>query len=156
MSDIKSQSGSIGELLSAYLESHKDAMKDEWLARIRREMPTETQTMTTDALINHMPKFFDDTIEALRHYRDEEVRERLQKDADDHTSTRLQQGFDLPALLYEIAHLRTIFIYHLRMFEELNPDQGMVAGLFAANTVHRLLDKLGVDSAEQFLKAKQI
>ena len=155
MPDIKSHSGSIGELLGAYLESHKDTVRDEWLARIRREMPTETQTMTTEALTNHMPKFFDDVIEALRHYRDEEVRDRLQKDADDHTIMRLQQGFDLPALLYEIAHLRTIFIYHLRMFEELNPDQGVVASLFAANTVHRLLDKLGVDSAEQFLRAKE-
>lgn len=155
MPGIESHSGSIGELLGAYLEAHKDAMKVEWLARIRREMPTETLTMTTDALTNHIPRFFDDVVEALRHYRDEEVRDRLQKDADDHTSVRLQQGFDLPALLYEIAHLRTVFIYHLRMFEELNPDQGVVARLFAANTVHRLLDKLGVDSAEQFLKARR-
>lgn len=150
-----SLSQSIGELLAEYLESHKAAMEVEWLDRVRRDMPVETQSLTTEALLNHLPHLFEDIIRALRYYRNETVRELLHKDAGDHTIKRLQQGYDLPSLLHEVSHLRAVFIYHLRVFEEQHSDQGMVARLFITNTVHRLLDELAVDSAEQFLKSRK-
>ena len=155
MPNSESHPESVSGRLAAFLTSHKDAIRDEWLTRIRRDLATKTEKLTTEALIDHLPQLFDDIIDALRHYRGETVHEQMRRDAAAHATTRLQQGYDLASLLREIAHLRTIFIYHLRMFEESYPDFGMAARLFADATVHRLLDELTVDSAEQFLSGLQ-
>ena len=54
-------------------------------------------------------------------------------------------------MLRELMHLRTILIYHMRNFEDLNPEFGMVSRLFISTTLHRFIDEMMIDAAEAYL-----
>ena len=56
--------------------------------------------------------------------------------------------------LRELKHLRSILIYHLRVFEGLNPEDGMAARLFIATTLHAFIDEMAIAAAEQYLWPK--
>ena len=48
-------------------------------------------------------------------------------------------------------HLRAILIYHLRQFEDLNPEFGMASRLFVSTTLHCFLDEMAIDATEEYL-----
>jgi hypothetical protein len=110
-----------------------------------------TEALSTHAVQNHLPEIFDDLTASLRRYGSETVAKKAVKDAEDHGATRMRQGYQLTEMLRELKHLRAILIYHLRVFEDLNPDDGMVARLFISTTLHGFLDEMVIDATEEFL-----
>lgn len=143
---------SVNARFANHLESHKEAVLGEWLERVRADpsiIPTDT--LNTVALKNHLPEIFDDLIDTLRRYGNENVAEQAVKDAEQHGATRLRQGYQLPEMLRELKHLRAVLIYHARAFEDLNPDDGMVARLFISTTLHGFIDEMAIDATEEYL-----
>jgi hypothetical protein len=143
---------SVNGRLADFLTTAKEAIITEWLERVRADPAIiSTEVLSTVALKNHLPQIFDDLIETLRRYGCEVVAGQAVKDAEEHGATRMRQGYGLPEMLRELMHLRTILIYHLRAFEDMNPDDGMAARLFTATTLHSFLDKMAIDATEEYL-----
>lgn len=143
---------SVNGRFASYLVTKKEAILAEWLERVRADpsiIPTDT--LNAVALKNHLPEIFDDLIDTLRRYGNETVAEQAVKDAEQHGATRLRQGYQLPEMLRELKHLRAVLIYHARAFEDLNPDDGMVARLFISTTLHGFLDEMAIDATEEYL-----
>ena len=143
---------SVSGRLATYLTEQKDAMIKEWGALVRKDSAVPTDTMATIEIVEHIPPIFDAIIQALRQHRTDATMERIRRTTATHIVTRWQQEYNLPALLREVSLLRTTFIYHLRMFEELHPDFGVAARFFASATIHSMLDEVGMDATDQFLK----
>lgn len=149
--EVKAHSESVNERLAAHLSDQKEAMLHEFLNRLRRSTAIETDTLTVPELRNHAPKIIDDLVRELRQYNDKAAAQQTSQDAAIHGATRWHQGFDLHGLLRECSLFRAIFIYHLRIFEEMNPDFGFTERYFAAATMHRILDDVTIDAAQEFL-----
>jgi hypothetical protein len=81
--------------------------------------------------------------------------EQFQETSGEHAVVRWQKGYDLYAVLREIAALRTEFIYQLRLFEEAHPEFGMTQRLLASTTIHRILNYVVCDVTDKFLKLTQ-
>jgi hypothetical protein len=146
---------SVNARLASYLCEHREPIMLEWLDRVRADREIPTGGLTTAQLKDHVPHLFNDLADTLRLYGSEAVAARSEEDAETHGDTRWEQGYELPDLLREIKHLRTILIYHLLAFEELNPDFGMVPRLFALSTLHRFLDNMAIDATVEFVKARE-
>lgn len=142
---------SVNGRLATFLCGRKEEIIRAWISRVQADPSIPAETLTTNQLRDHLPRLFDDLAEILRHYGSEDAAEQAVKHAAKHGAERWQEGYDIAAVLREILHLRAVFIYHLRIFEELNPDFGMAARLFASSTVHQFLDEMGIDAVEQFL-----
>ncbi len=143
---------SVNARFANHLASNKDAILDDWLKRVRADPEiATTETLNTIALKNHLPQIFDDLTETLRRYGSETVAEQAVRDAEEHGATRLRQGYELPELLRELKHLRSVFIFYLRTFEDINPDDGMAARLFISTTLHAFLDEMIIDATEEYL-----
>lgn len=142
---------SVNGRLADNLDAQREAIVNEWLTRVRGDSTIPTDSLTTPQLKDHLPQLFDDLVSTLRRYGSEAVAEKSESDGEEHGATRWQQGFELPEMLRELMHLRTILIYHLRVFEEHNEDFGMAARLFVSSTLHRFLDEMGIDATKQFL-----
>jgi RsbT co-antagonist protein rsbRD N-terminal domain len=138
--------------LAAYLESHKDAMTNEWVARVRKDSAVPTDSMTKPEIIDHIPEIFDAIIQALRQHRSDTTIEQVHQIAARHAIVRWIEHFNLQAVLRELSLLRAEFIYHLRVFEEEHPDFGIAARLFASTTIHQILDDAVIDATNTFLK----
>jgi RsbT co-antagonist protein rsbRD N-terminal domain len=148
-------SESVNARFASYLDAQKEIIIAEWLEKVRGDPAiVSTDALSTEALTNHLPQIFDDMTASLRRYGSQTVAERTVKDAEDHGATRMRQGYELPEMLRELKHLRTILIYHLRVFEDLNSDDGMVARLFISTTLHGFLDEMAIDASEEFLWSK--
>jgi hypothetical protein len=141
--------------LAQYLCSRREAIILEWLDRVRADPKIPTDSMTTVQVKDHVPNLFDDLADTLRIYRSSGLENQAQKDCESHVGARWKEGYSLPELLREIKHLRTVLIYHLLAFEELNPDFGMVPRLFAIYTVHGFLDNMVIDATEEFLELER-
>ena len=146
---------SVNARLAAFICSRKEEMIRAWLGRVTTDVAVPSATLTTNQLRNHLPRLFDDLADIIREYNSEGAVLRAGRDAAKHGVERWDQGFSLIDLLREIAHLRGVFIYHLRVFEELHAEFGTAAQLFAITTVHRFLDELAIDATEQFLAAEK-
>ena len=107
------------------------------------------------ALKNHLPQIFDDLTETLRRYGCEVVAGQAVKDAEEHGYTRLRRGYELTEMLRELKILRAVLIFHLRAFEDLNPEDGMAARLFTSTTLHAFLNEMAIYSTEEYLGAKR-
>ena len=138
--------------LATYLTEQKDAIIKEWVAQVRKDSAVPTDTMATLEIGGHVPPIFDAIIQSLRQHRTDAAMEQIRETTATHIVTRWQQHYNLPAVLREVSLLRTIFIYHLRMFEELHPDFGVAARFFASATINSMLDKVVMDATDQFLK----
>ena len=142
----------VNALLADHLGRQKEAIINEWLERVRGDDTiVATKRLNTSALKNHLPEIFDNLTNTLRLYGSEAVGEQSVKDAGEHGATRQLQGYELPEMLRELMHLRTILIYHMRNFEDLNPEFGMVSRLFISTTLHRFIDEMMIDAAEAYL-----
>ena len=149
----EADSESINARLADFFCGRKEEMIKAWIGQLQRDPAIATDGLNTSQLRDHLPRLFDDLADLLRRYGSEDVLHRTERDAEKHGAERWQQGFSLPALLREIMHLRAIFIYHLRVFEEMHADFGTPARLFAHSTVHRFLDHMAIDATHQFLAA---
>ena len=142
----------VNALLADYLGTQKEKIINEWLERVRGDAAiVATERLNTAALKNHLPEIFDDLTNTLRLYGSDAVAVQSVKDAEEHGATRMLQGYELPEMLRELLHLRVILIYHLRHFEDLNPEFGMASRLFISTTLHRFIDEMMIDAAEEYL-----
>ena len=146
---------SISSCLANYLERHKELITTSWVERVRNSRAVPTASMTRPEIIDHIPHIFDAIIQALRQPLSDTAMEQIQKTSGEHVVVRWQKGYDLYAVLREIAALRTEFIYQLRLFEEAHPEFGMTERLFASTTIHRILDYIICDGTDKFLKLPQ-
>lgn len=147
---------SINARLAAYLEDQRPSIIRDCMQRAGHDESIPTEKLTSIELRAHLPRLFDDLTDALRQSGSSLVTRRTADDVAHHSAVRWSQGYGLAELLREIAHLRTAFTNRLLMFEELNPDFGMGARMFASATIHRFLDDLGIQASERFLKAHGI
>jgi hypothetical protein len=153
--ELEADPNSINGGLADYLGTQKEAILTEWRERVRADKKIlATRSLNTAAITNHLPEIFDDLVGTLRRYGSTTVAEQTTKNAEEHGSTRQRQGYELSEVLRELMHLRAILIYHLRHFEDLHPDFSMAARLFVATTLHRFLDEMAIDAAEEFLWSK--
>ena len=111
--------------------------------------------MTRPEIIDHIPDIFDAIIRALRQPLSETAMGKIQETSAEHVLVRWQKGYDLYAVLREVAALRTEFIYRLRLFEETHPEFAMTERLFASTTIHGILDYVICDGTDKFFKLAQ-
>jgi hypothetical protein len=142
---------SVNAHLAEFLCNRKEEMIRSWMGRVQADRAIPAESLTTNQLRDNLPRLFDDLADTIRRYGSDDVADRTTKDAEKHGAERWLQGFELPQLLREIMHLRGIFIFHLRIFEEQHGDFGSAARLYAHTTVHQFLDELGIDATERFL-----
>jgi hypothetical protein len=122
---------------------------------MRNSLAVPTASMTRPEIIDHIPDIFDAIIQALRQPLSETAMEQIQETSGEHVVVRWQKGYDLYAVIREIAALRTEFIYQLRLFEEAHPEFAMTERLFASTTIHGILDYLICDATDKFRKLTQ-
>lgn len=148
----ETKTGSVNHRFADFLSARKETIISEWLERVRADSAIiATDTLNTVAIRNHLPEIFDDLTASLLRYGSETVAKKTVTDAEEHGAARMRQGYELPEMLREIKHLRAILIYHLRVFEDLNSDDGMVARLFISTTLHSFLDEIMIDATEEYL-----
>ena len=152
MKDTEAHSESISGRLADYLESHKDAMTNGWVERVRNDPGVPTGSMTKLEIIDHLPLIFDAITQALRQPHSYSAIQQLHQVSVRHAVVRWIERFDLQAVLREMSLLRAEFIHQLGVFEEDQPDFGIVARLSAATTIHRILDDLLMDAIDTFIK----
>ena len=143
---------SISDCLANYLERHKELITTSWVERVRNSLAVPTASMTRLEIIDHIPDIFDAIIRALRQPLSETAMEQIQETSGQHVVVRWRKGYDLHAVIREIAALRTEFIYQLRLFEETHPEFAMTQRLFASTTIHGILDYVICDGTDKFLK----
>ena len=141
---------SINAQLAAYLTAQKDSILAEFQTRLRKADTIETDALTNSELRSHVPKILDDVTRELLHFGCEDAAKLTHHDALEHGAARWHQGFNLSELLRESGQLRTILIYYLCQFEEANPTYGFAARYFANSTLHRILDEVMIDAAQEF------
>ena len=142
---------SVNGRLAKSLDSQRNDIMSEWLDRVRKDPAIPTDSLTLEQVRDHLPQLFDDLTATLNRYGSEVVAEQSEKDGEEHGAARWQQGFQLPEMLRELMHLRSILIHRLGLFESSNEDFGMVARLFVTTTLHGFLDRMGINATEQFL-----
>ena len=146
---------SVNAQLADFLCARRDEIIRAWLGRVEADPAIAAETVTTNQLRDHLPRMFDDLADTLRRHGSKNVAEQAEEAAEKHGAERWHQGFDVAGVLREIVHLREIFIYHLRVFEEQHPDFGSAARLFAHTSVHRFLDDMALNALEQFLDCEK-
>lgn len=143
---------SINGGLADHLTANRGEILTEWRQRARSDVRVAAaDSLESAALNDHLPHILDDLITSLRRYGSEVIAEKSVRDAEEHGATRWRQGYDLPEVLVELMHFRAVLIYHLRVFEDSNPDFGMISRLFVSTTMHRFLDQMGIDATVEFL-----
>ena len=146
---------SVNGRLADFLYARKEEIVRAWMARVQADHALPAESLTANQLRDHLPHLIDDLVDILRRYGTEDTTRRLIRDAEKHGAERWQQGYDPPQLLREVMHLRAVFIYHLRVFEETYAEFGTAARLFAHTTVHQFLDELAIDATERFLELER-
>lgn len=147
----KAHPDSVNGRLARSLDSQRNDIINEWLDRVRKDPAIPTDSLTLDQVRDHIPQLFDDLTNTLDRFGSEVVEDQSVQDSEEHGAERWEQGFELPEMLRELMHLRSILINRLGHFESKNEDFGMVARLFVTSTVHRFLDRMGINATEQFL-----
>jgi len=147
----KAHPDSVNGRLAKTLEAQRDDIINEWLDRVRNDPAIPTDSLTLEQVRDHLPQLFDDLTQTLSRYGSDAVADQSERDGEEHGSARWKQGFELPEMLREVMHLRSILIHRLGVFETSNEDFGLVARLFVTNTLHKFLDRMGINATEQFL-----
>jgi hypothetical protein len=138
--------------LADYLATRKDVMIVQWMAAARKSGSIPTDALTRLELIDHVPKIFEATVEALRAKRNEEAMERVQEATARHTIVRWVQKYDLRGVLREVSLLRAVFIGEMHAFADAHADVDPGTRLFDSLTIHRILDDVVRDATDTFLK----
>lgn len=148
----KAHPDSVNGRLAKCLDSQRDGIIDEWLEKVRKDPDIPTDSLTWEQVRDHIPQLIDDLTETLDRYGSEVVAEQAEKDGEEHGAARWKQGFELPEMLRELMHLRSILINRLGFFEAQNEDFGMIARLFVTTTLHRFIDRMAITASEQFME----
>jgi hypothetical protein len=138
--------------LADYLALRKDVLVVQWMSAARKSGSIPSDALTRLELIDHVPKIFEATIEALRHRRTEEAMERVQEATARHTIVRWVQKYDLRAVLREVSLLRAVFIAEMHAFADARPQVDARSRLSDSLTIHRILDDVVRDATDTFLK----
>ncbi len=146
---------SINSRLADFLCARKEEMIRAWLRRIEADPAIPAERLSLAQLRDHLPQLIDDLAETLRLYGSDDVAARAERHAAKHGAERWDEGFSLTELLREVMHLRAVFVYHVKVFEEAHADFGTAARVFANTAVHQFLDSLAIDAAEQFLASEK-
>jgi hypothetical protein len=152
---MSTESVGVDELLADFLRARRDEIIRVWMDKVSADPAIHTGALTSAQLRDHMPRIIDDMAHAVRNHGREGATAQFDKDAEKHGAERWQQGFEVHELLREIMHLRAVFVYYLRVFEESHPDLGSTARLFVQATTHRFLDELAIEGTERFLRAEK-
>lgn len=151
-SDTKGRPGSVNGDLADYLEKRKEEVMSEWRKRVRSDAAIlPSKSLNPAALSNHLPQIFESLCGTLRRHQSQAFSEQALLDAREHGAIRWRQGYELSEVMRELKHLRSILIYHQRAFEDLHPDNGMVANLFISTILHRFLDEMVIDVTREYL-----
>lgn len=146
---------SVNVQLADYLDAQKEMILNEWIAHVRGDASiVASDSLSTSLLKEHLPDIFDDLIKTLRLYGGGFVADKTSRDAEEHGARRLRQGYELPEMLRELMHLRDVLNCQVREFEVLHAEFGMASRLFISNTLHRFIDEMMIESAEQYLWAR--
>jgi hypothetical protein len=151
----KADPDSVNHQLAEFLLARREEIIRAWVDRVGADPAIPTRELSQREVRNHIPRLFDDLAAGLRAYGSNATSERFIKDAEQHGAERWEQGYEIPELLREVMQLRSIFIYHLRVFEESHPDFGSAARLFAHSTIHGFLDEMAIEGTEEFLRSQQ-
>ncbi len=147
---------SISVRFADYIGGQKEAILREWRVRVRADTEiVPTRSLDNVELTDHLPQIFDDLNGALRRYGCPTIAEQAREDAVEHGVRRWHQGYDVCEVLRELKHLRSLFVFHLRAFEELHPEYGSAAMLFVSTVVHRFFDEVSIDATKEFLSLAQ-
>lgn len=156
MKNGKAAPKSINACLADYLEKYKELITTSWLQRVRSSSAIPSAaSMTRVEIIDHIPDIFDAIMRALRQPLSETATEEIQQTTGEHVALRWRKGYDLFAVLREIAALRIEFLYQLRLFEETHPEFAVTERLFASTTIHGILDYVICDGTNKFIKLAQ-
>ncbi len=145
---------SVNARLADFLCENQERISQEWLDRVKADPAVPTESLTMAQLKDHVPRLINNLAETLRRYGSKSVADKSADDAESHGEIRWEQGYEPSDLLREIKHLRTILIFHLLSFQELNPDFGAASRLFADSTLHQFLDDMAIGATEEFLKSQ--
>ena len=148
------QSEGVNERLADFVCARKDEIIRARIGRIQADESMQTE-LTPNQIRDHLPRLLDDLADMLRRHGSDRVVEQSTEDAEKHGAERWQQGYDVAKVLREIMHLRGIFIYHLRIFEDSQQDLGTPARLFTHSAVHHFLDELGINAVDRFLASEK-
>src|SRR3712207_5981937 len=116
MASDNADSESINLQLADFLCDRQEEIVRAWMGRVQADARVAAESLTTNELRNHIPRLLDDLAALLRKFGSDDATARVEKDAAKHGIERWEQGFDAIELLREIAHLRGVLIYHLRIF----------------------------------------
>lgn len=137
--------------LAMYLEAHKEAILRDWRNRVRGDLTiVPANSLSQTGLTNRLPQILDDLTTSLRRFRSQSVAVQAVRNAEEHGATRWSQGYEISEVLRENRHLRSLLIYHLRVFEDLHPDFGLASSLFVSSTVQDFLDEMTISAIKEF------
>lgn len=154
MKDSEKHLETLYSRLAEYLQSHKEAILNEWVAQVSRDSDVPTDPLTKTEIIDHVPQIFDAIVQTLLQHGSSAATADADKNIVRHTIIRWVQDYNLEALLREISLLRTELIRCLRVFEDEQQDFGKDAHAFMSTTVHINFDEIVLDATETFLKLK--
>lgn len=109
--------------LADYLSGQREALLDDWRARVQQDEQTQDISRWTRAQFrDHMPLVLDALTQMLEQWRNPDAAEPEQHQAtDDHLRHRWQQGYDLRSLVSEWGHLNECVINAFYDFAALQP-----------------------------------
>jgi hypothetical protein len=149
------ENAGVDELMAGFLHARRDEIIRVWMDKVTADPAIPTGALTNRQLRDTMPRVIDDIADAIVNHGLEGATAQFDRDAEKHGAERWQQGYELHELLREIMHLRAVFVYYLRVFEEAHPDLGSAARLFVHASTHRFLDDLGIEGTEQWLRSQK-
>ncbi len=138
--------------LADHLALRKDVLIVQWMAAARKSGSIPTEALTRLELVDHVPKIFDATMDALRQRRNDEAMERVQEATARHAIVRWVQKYDLRAVLREVSLLRAVFIAEMHAFAVASPEDDAQTRLSDSLAIHRILDDIVADATDTFLK----
>ncbi len=138
--------------LADWLQLNSRALVNDWVAQVRKDAKVPSESMSTPEIIDHVPQILEEINEALRQEcgMTPEVKQVTAR----HTIVRWAQGYELNAVIREVALLRTVLIPQSRAFEQQYQEIGHDALVFASTIVNRILDDVVMDATDTFLKLK--
>ncbi len=161
--NIKSQL----QQLAAYLSQQREALLDDWRARVQQDGKTQDiSRWTRSQFQDHIPQVLDALNQMLEQWHDPDAAEpELHQATDEHSRLRWQQGYDLRSLVSEWGYLNECVINQFYNFAASQPvsqgDALRVAHLVWAEmlnqcTSENVVEYHGLLQAEAATRAQEL
>jgi hypothetical protein len=140
-----------------FLAQRRERIIAQWLERVRADERIQPAgRLSGPALIDHMPVLLDHLCTLLRSRGDFPRRDSApEKDAQDHGLERLEQGYRVDELLWEITQFRVTLIQLMADFGSQRPTFTDAERVATQSKVHLFLDDLAARSAGRFVDAQK-